>query len=425
MPILKFFDKEIRFDGTPTLKEVLVDFLPCAKTDVCSGCTLKACQMILTEDTVIDSDIVIETKSGATSICDGVAIDIGTTTVVCEYIKNGKSYIAAAINPQSKIAPDVIGRIDYSINSGKDVLQSLIADCLKSLCKNAPENIVITGNTAMLYLLTGKDTNELAHAPFEAKSLFGEYIDGVYFPRCISAFVGADTTCAILASDMCDKNETSLLLDIGTNGEIALWHNGKLYTTSCAAGPVFEGAGIECGMMASHGAIDKVYSAGGRIFASTIGGENARGICGSGVIDAVATLIELDELYNKKTIIDGNIYITQNDIQKLMFAKAAIRAGIEVLCENAGVAVKDIVTLYVAGGFGSHINLVSAAKIGLIPSCLVKCAVTLGNAALSGAKLMFDKNNIKKSEEIANSAVCINLGGNKRFNERFIDNLKF
>ncbi len=419
MPILKFFDKEIYFDGSPTLKEVLRNFLPCAKSGVCGNCTLKACKKVLTKNTVIGNDVVIETTSGAH--CDGLAIDVGTTTVVCEY--GGRT--AAAANPQSIIAPDVVGRIEYSVNGGKEVLQNLIAGCLKMLCVDLPENIVITGNTAMLYMLLGKDANELARAPFLAKSLFGGYIDGVYFPRCISAFVGADTTCAVLYSGMCDKNETSLLLDVGTNGEIALWHKGRLYVTSCAAGPVFEGAGIECGMMASRGAIDKVYTANGRIYASVIGNVKAEGICGSGVIDAVAALIDLGEVKNKKTVIEGDVYVTQDDIQKLIFAKAAIAAGIEVLCENAGITADDVATLYIAGGFGSHINLVSASKIGLIPRCLVNRAQVLGNAALGGAKLLLDKNNRKKSEEAAKSAVFINLGGNESFNDKFIDNLKF
>lgn len=419
MPTLKFFDKEITFDGTPTLKEVLGDFLPCAKSGSCGNCTLKACQKILTEDTVIDSDIVIETNSGAP--CEMVAIDIGTTTVVCEY----DGCTLAAMNPQCIIAPDVIGRIDYSINGGKEVLQNLISACLKSLCKKIPEKAVITGNTAMLYMLLGKDVNSLARAPFMAKSLFGEYINGIYFPRCISAFAGADLTCAVFYSGMCDKSETSLLLDIGTNGEIALWHEGRLYVTSCAAGPVFEGAGIECGMMASGGAIDKVFTANGRIFASVIGNKKPEGICGSGVIDAVATLIDLGEISNNKTVIDGDVYITQDDIQKLMYAKAAIAAGIEVLLESAGVAPKDIATLYIAGGFGSHINLTSAAKIGLIPECLVNRTKVLGNAALGGAKLLYCKDNIEKSEKIAKSAVSINLGGNENFNKKFIDNLHF
>ena len=163
MPILKFFQNEIHFNGTPTLKTVLADFLPCAKSGVCGGCTLKACEKVLKKDTVIVNDIVIETSSGKNA-CDGVAIDIGTTTVVCEVIKDGKSTVFATLNPQSIIAPDVMGRIDYSINGGKDILQKLITDCLKSLCQNATENIVITGNTAMLYMLTGTDATDLARA---------------------------------------------------------------------------------------------------------------------------------------------------------------------------------------------------------------------------------------------------------------------
>lgn len=422
MPIVTFFENKIRFDGNPTLKEVLADFLPCAKTGVCGGCTLKACRRTVTGDTVIDSDIVIETGGGGEAT--GVAIDIGTTTVVCESIKDGVRTVAAAINPQTIVAPDVIGRIEYALCGGKELLQNMIQSCVRALFDKAGggQEVVITGNTAMLQLLCGIDVSGLARAPFEPQSLFGEYIGGAYIPRCIGAFVGADTTCAVMASGMCDRDETALLVDIGTNGEIALWHGGKLYVTSCAAGPVFEGAGLECGMTAKSGAIDRVYNVGNKIFTHTIGNEKAVGICGSGVIDAVAVLCDLGNLHCKKAVIDGDVYITQDDIQKIIFGKAAIGAGIEVLSERAGICESDIDTLYIAGGFGSHINLKSAVKIGLVPN--IAHTRVLGNAALCGARLLLDKSNIEKSLEIARSAIAVNLGGNEQFNKKFIENMK-
>ena len=423
MPILKFFDNEIHFEGSPTLKELLLkeglsDFLPCAKSGACAGCTFGACKRTLTDDTVIDGSIVIEASDG---LCEGVAIDIGTTTVVCA----GENGIRACLNPQTKIAPDVIGRIGYSVDGGKDTLQKLICDCLKSLGGYDGKKCVITGNTAMLYLLLGLDANDLAKSPFLAKNLFGRYYDNVYIPRCISAFVGADLTCAVLYSGMCDKGESCLLVDIGTNGEIALWHQGRLYVTACAAGPVFEGSGIECGMMAKDGVIDKVYAINGRLYSTTIGKKAPVGICGSGVIDAAASLIDIGEIHCKKYVIDGGVYITAEDIQKLMYAKAAIRAAIEVLLNIANITAEDVDTLYIAGGFGSHINLESAAKIGLFPKCLVKRSKVLGNAALSGAKLLLSDENIKKSKEIANSAICINLGGSEDFGQKYIENMYF
>jgi len=175
--------------------------------------------------------------------------------------------------------------------------------------------------------------------------------------------------------------------------------------------------------MAKEGAIDKVYCIGNKIFTHTIGNKKATGICGSGVIDAMAALFELDNLTCKKVIIEDDVYITQDDIQKFTFAKAAISAAVEVLLCRAGISADDIDTLYVAGGFGSHIDLKNAAKIGLIPK--IKSTKVLGNAALLGARMMLDKGNIEKSLEIANSATAINLGGDELFNKKFIENMYF
>ncbi len=448
MPILNFFENRIQFNGTPTLKDVLLQnglasFLPCANSGICHSCTLGACRRVLTGDTVINqSDIVIQKQSDITSVYDGIAIDIGTTTVVCELTLGGKSFVSGCINPQVAVAPDVIGRIGFSINGGSKILQKQIARCIEALIqdvctragihKSSVDRFVITGNTAMLYFLTDCDANDIATAPFDAKMLFGTFVnDSVYIPRCIDAFVGADTTTAILASGMCSKNEISLLLDIGTNGEIALFDKKHIYVTSAAAGPVFEGAGIECGTVAKSGAIDKVYCANGRIFCSAIDGQKPLGICGSGIIDAVAAFLDA-EIIDKtgakdsdKTYIENGIYITQEDIRNVQLAKSAIATGIEILLREAKIQPEQIDTLYISGGFGTHINLNSATKIGLFPKCLTDRAVVIGNAALGGAKMLLDRKNIREADAVAQNAFSLNLAKTDGFNEKFINNMYF
>ncbi len=377
----------------------------------------------------------------------GAAVDIGTTTLAMKLfdLHQGNCISSCAMeNPQRTVSSDVMGRIQAAISGEADELRrqirSAIEDMRNQTCREAAirpdqmDALVITGNTTMLYLLTGQNPSSLAAAPFCANRLFDEFHDAegikTYFPPCIHAFVGADITCAILASGMCGSKKTSMLCDIGTNGEIALWKDGKLYVTSTAAGPAFEGAGISCGCGSIAGAIDQVWVKNGKICVHTIGDGGRVGLCGSGLLDAIAAGMELEQIDESGSLetdtfeVAEEVVLLQRDIRSVQLAKAAIAAGIETLLHYAEVNTGEIETLYIAGGFGSHLNISSAVKIGLIPESLSAKVSVIGNGALAGAgELLLNQNSIARIRQIASAAVHVNLGGNAVFADRFIDRM--
>ena len=379
----------------------------------------------------------------------GAAVDIGTTTIALQlYALPTGALLGASsmLNPQTSVAADVIGRIDASLHGRAEDLrihvESAIAALLATACSQAGvppmavSSLVVTGNTTMLYLLTGRNPYTLSRAPFEADCFFGKETNllnrCVYLPECLHAFVGADTTCALLASVMTEQNETSLLCDIGTNGEMALWHRGKLYIASTAAGPAFEGAGISCGCASILGAIDKVDIVNGQLHCHTIGNHPAVGICGSGLLDAVAALLDtetLDEtgyLADESIDLASGVTLTQADIRAVQLAKAATFAGIMSLLSAAGCTAEDVSTLYIAGGFGSHLNLRSAVRIGLIPESLADRVQVIGNAALDGASMLLM--DVTKQEKIASfreHTVHVRLDGNPHFAECYVEAMLF
>lgn len=379
----------------------------------------------------------------------GAAVDIGTTTLALQLfdLQTGECIgQSSRENPQRTIAADVMGRIQAAMEGHGDLLKQQIVDALTQMLKEAcetghktPEQVdamTIVGNTTMFYLLTGKDPRSLAFAPFTADDLYGR-MDQVlgrqaYLPPCMNAFVGADITAAVLASGMCEQDEISLLCDIGTNGELALWKDGTLYVSSTAAGPAFEGAGISCGCGSVIGAIDKVWVEDGAIRIHTIQDAEPVGICGSGLLDAIAAFLELEEIddtgamEDDELLLGGNIAIQPKDVRAVQLAKAAIAAGIETIFAEAGVTAKDVQTLYIAGGFGSHLNIDSAVKIGLIPEELKYRVKVLGNAALRGAAQMLLNQKLQTSvHEIAKTSKHTNLGGNKVFNALFVEKMMF
>lgn len=379
----------------------------------------------------------------------GAAVDIGTTTLALKLfdLQTGACIgQSSAENPQRAIAADVMGRIQAAMEGHGELLQKQIVDALNQMLKEAcevghklPEQVdvmTIVGNTTMLYLLTGKGPRSLAFAPFDADDLFGR-MDQVlgryaYLPPCMNAFVGADITAAVLASGMCQKDEISLLCDIGTNGELALWKDGTLYVSSTAAGPALEGAGISCGTGSVIGAIDKVWVEEGAIQIHTIQDAEPVGICGSGLLDAIAVFLELEEIDETGAMeedelpLSKNVVIQPKDVRAVQLAKAAIAAGIETICKDAGIRAQDVQALYIAGGFGSHLNIDSAIRIGLIPEKLKNRVKVLGNAALSGAaEMLLNQNRQTAVIEIAKKSKHINLGGNKIFNDLFVENIMF
>ena len=474
--------REVSFEGSPILGDLLgTDSQhPCGGRGVCGKCAVKvcgsvsepngaekkagtrlSCQVVLLGDAEVilpDSQIMeqIETSGGnqltAAAPMEGrlgAAVDIGTTTMALRLydLKTGEQIgDSAMLNPQTSIAADVMGRIGAALNGSLETLQQQVQTAIRTLIdqactkagtvSNEVDALVITGNTTMLYLLTGHSPETLSHAPFEADCLFGTVetlLDRTCcLPPCMNAFVGADITCALLESNQCECDEISLLCDIGTNGEIALWKNGELFVTSTAAGPAFEGAGISCGCSSIRGAIDRVRIEDNQLCIHTIGEENAVGVCGSGLIDAIAASLTLGLIDETGAMDDDEIELAPSialqpkDVRAVQLAKAAIAAGIETLLETAGVSPEDISTLYIAGGFGNHLDVSSAARIGLIPEALAPKVKAIGNASLAGAsRLLLDQNTMRAALEIAAKSQHVNLGGNPKFNEHYIDQMLF
>lgn len=365
--------------------------------------------------------------------CFCAAIDIGTTTIAAYFYKMPECICVKQIcaeNPQSQFGADVISRIQYANEGGLNALQKAVQNKIDEMKKDFAkpvEETVITGNTTMLHLLTGLDPSGIAAAPFTPKSLFGQWQNSVYLAPCISAYVGADITTAILASEM-QKDSSSLLIDIGTNGEMAYWDGQKLTCCSTAAGPAFEGAGIYNGMAALPGAIDHVWAENGKLCYSTIDNIKPSGICGSGLIDAVFSMLKLkiiDETGYMEEDCDiggSGIIITPEDIRRVQLAKAAIRAGIEILVPEAGKAE----CVYIAGGFGSYVDIDSCIGIGLLPPAFRDKIKILGNAAGNGAAMILQSSDcLKKAEEIAKNAETTELSYHPEFMEQYMEQMMF
>ncbi len=431
---------------------------------------------IYTEDTLIG------VESGNTETENyGFAVDIGTTTVVGHLLNMNTGEIidtVSALNRQKTLGADVISRIEYCMreDNGLEILSKKIFTQMGEMALSVLErnsikkehiySAMIAGNTTMLHLFYGIDPTGIAAAPFipgtlESVSYSSEEIGDsllnltVYSLPSISAYIGADITAGILATRMHETEELSLLIDIGTNGEIVLGNKNKLYCCSTAAGPAFEGAHITCGMGGISGAIDTISLENGRIKYTTIGGTKPIGICGSGIIDTVAVLlksgvvdftgriIEEDEAEseNAKELIkkhfskedsgsfiltEPNIVFTQKDIREVQLAKAAISAGVATLLNEAGKTVNDVKHLYIAGGFGSYISKESAAAIGLIPADLLDRTESVGNTSGKGAaECSFSKENYNACDEIIKLTEYIELSSNTYFQGKYMEDMIF
>lgn len=383
----------------------------------------------------------------------GAAVDIGTTTIAARLYDTKGRLLAQAgcVNPQTAFGADVLSRV-AAAGEGKDLstpLQAAVNGLLSRLASLAGiasaaiDGVVITGNTAMLCLLTATDPTSLACAPFALPRGFHETVTAgsiglaalapnrpVYLPPCAAAFIGADALCAVLTCDM-DDDRTTLLADMGTNGEMLLAHHGVLYACSTAAGPAFEGVGLSCGLPAVEGAIDEVVLVNGQLTTHTIGGGKPIGICGSGLVDIAACLLATEEMdasgYVDTTVSLGNgVSLTQEDIRALQQAKAAVSAGLLTLLHHAKLTVDEVEVLYTAGGFGSCLNGRHAAAIGLLPRGLSDRIQPMGNAALDGAsRLLLDAKARARMTAIADKICVIELATDPYFADLFIKNMSF
>lgn len=408
----------------------------------------------------------------------GMAVDIGTTTVAAYLydLKTGSRLATQSEkNPQAVFGADVISRLEKSLAGQREALARSIRDCIarltSALCREATvtadrvDSAVLTGNTAMLYLLCGRDPSSITAAPFEQDCYFGFFLTPeelslplkpacrVYLPRCLSAYVGADITTALMAAefykDGCvQADHPRLLVDIGTNGEMALAADGQLLCCSTAAGPAFEGAGIHQGMMAKNGAIHKVSYENGRILCQVLGEGPAAGICGSGLVDAIAVLRRagiLDDtgVINEEdhaftsciTEVDGQtafqlpdtqVVLTQKDMRAVQLAKSAICAGMITLMEEAKMSPQQVSELVIAGGFGSKIDVASAEAIGLIPAGFASKAKAIGNAAGAGAAMVLLSDAVREdTQRMGKVARTVELSTHPTFMDAYIDGMLF
>lgn len=380
---------------------------------------------------------------GAEKHALGIAVDIGTTTIAARLydLPSGKLLAERGErNQQIAFGADVLNRIAYADARGIAPLTESISTQLRKIIFSLTDTfsrMVITGNTTMLHFAAGLNPHGIGQAPFTPESLFGAEFsilhDSVkaYFPCCISSYVGADISCGILATDLC-AGGNKLMVDIGTNGEMALFAGGRLFCCATAAGPAFEGAEIERGMEAAAGAICRVYLSDGGIRYETLGDVPARGICGTGLISALRVMLEtgvLDETgmmeAEKFPIGDSGVYITSRDVRQLQLAKAAIAAGIDSLLRAANVSAGDIGALLLAGGFGK-LCPEDAAAIGLIPPALESKARAVGNTALEGAaRLLFSRGERDIAREIASRAEEVGLASSPFFTEKYMEHMLF
>ncbi len=374
----------------------------------------------------------------------GVAVDIGTTTLAARLYSADGTLLAemGAPNPQSAYGADVLTRVESYLGGKATEITAAIRRRLGALLEelavtvsvdvSAIEELVITGNTVMLTLLTGGDATPFATAPFSGHGRFGTTLTAreigladcpratVYLPPCTSAFLGGDVSTALTAVAL---PKGALLLDIGTNGEMVLSANNTLYACSTAAGPAFEGVGISCGMVASPGAIYRIELVNGALYPHVIGGDKAIGICGSGLVDALSCLALLDEADAPVTLAPG-ITLTLEDIQALLTSKSAIRSGIDTLLHTAGLRAEDMTELYIAGGFGRYLNITNAMRIGLLPTIPIDRVHVVGNVALDGAACLLMDADLRESiREQMDAIHLVDLAQNPYFAHRFIHNM--
>jgi uncharacterized 2Fe-2S/4Fe-4S cluster protein (DUF4445 family) len=357
----------------------------------------------------------------------GIGLDIGTTTVQAELVNlnTGESVeTVCVLNAQRSFGADVISRIGAACNGKLDELFTAINNQVENIIRqfirnqNLPgiEQCTVSGNTTMLHLFCRADPSAMGYSPYTPKFLKEQNFTGkelslsarrIALLPGISAFVGADIVSGLAFIDILNKKEYSLFVDIGTNGEIAVWKNGEepLLCCSTAAGPCFEEAEISCGLNAVN-------------FIDTIAAMKRQGL-----IDKTGALA--DEFAQTGFRITEGI-ITQNGVRQFQLAKAAVYSGIKFLCKTAGLKLENINTAYIAGRLGFFLNLDSAAETGLFPRELTKKAAVCGNTSLKGVvKSLTDPSFLPRCREIIDHSSTVDIAGDKYFAAAFVHNMSF
>jgi uncharacterized 2Fe-2S/4Fe-4S cluster protein (DUF4445 family) len=384
----------------------------------------------------------------------GIAVDIGTTTIVAQLLDLSSGQVlnvVTARNPQGKYGADIMSRIEFALSGNyahqlKKLIRNKILEMIRFLLGGSSldiEKIILVGNSAMHHFFCGFDVKPLSFYPFESPNLgiktfrpaeLGWDLDQkteITFMPSIGSFVGSDILAGIFATKIHLSDSYKVLIDLGTNGEIVIGNKERIVCASTAAGPAFEGARITMGMTASTGAISSIMHHGKKFRCHTIGNVNPSGICGSGMIDAMAVFLEKDLINDFGDILSGEeqiflekeVFINQQDIREIQLAKAAIAAGLEILVKQLEISLYQIDELYIAGGFGNFINVSNAQMIGLLnlPEDQI---IKMGNTALIGAKIfLFTDHNM--IDQVLKITKHISLESDPEFQELFIKNMQF
>lgn len=432
---------------------------------------------------VTDQNKVIAVEPGDThNESYGVAVDIGTTTVagMLLSIKSGSVLESVSrTNPQSEFGEDVISRIDYADkHNGQKELQEKIIHCLNEiideLCKksniqpNSIYEVTVCGNTIMTHLLLSVSPRHIAQAPYipvfrkatdtalSTIGLHGNPNGNLHTLPNIAGYVGGDIIAGIIATGLHESEKIRVMIDIGTNGEIVIGNKHRMLSCATAAGPAFEGARISRGMRGSPGAIDKVVI-DKDVQVNVIDDQKPMGICGSGLIDAVAEMLDagvIDETgrimepeeYSggleriRQRIVPGDagfdfilyadkkseIRLTQKDIREIQLGKSAIRAGIEILINEYGIQTSDVDEILLAGAFGNFIRRSKAKRMGLLPDIPTEKIIYVGNTASEGAIRTLLACGCRESAEVVSRKVeYVELSGRKDFQSRYVEHMMF
>jgi len=410
----------------------------------------------------------------------GLAVDIGTTTIVMSLIDlptGNEMATTSLLNSQKKYGQDVLTRISYVLDheTGSLEMKNAIVENLNQMILNLVADVdiklhqivdmAISANTTMLHFLLAEDVGGIGRAPYkpsfiESKTLLAADVGikinehaYIYCLPSVSGYIGSDIVAGCLVSDLAASNETTLFIDIGTNGELVLCHNNQLLSCSCAAGPALEGMNISAGVKAQDGAIEECRILKETIELSTIGGSKPIGICGSGILAIVRELIHHEIITNRGTFLklsdiddtdyrkrhlelegrkrifqlsECGIKVTQSDIRQVQLAKGAIMSGIKVLCERSGISIDDISRVIIAGQFGSHLSESSLIGTGLLPVSTKGKIEYLGNTSKSGAYMALMSSKIRRQmEELASGFDCFELSDVDGYDRIFAKSLLF
>lgn len=400
----------------------------------------------------------------------GFALDLGTTTLEGSLVDLGSGEVLASYqcaNPQRAYGADVMTRLTLAVRSSDTASRMRAAalggagEVLRSLCLASgipAEHVasgVLVGNTAMHHLAFGLDIAGLAAAPYSAATTKARMLDAqtaakyglppMYAAPLIGSYVGSDAVAGSLATDL-TAGPTRMLIDVGTNTEVLLWYRGTMYAASAPAGPAFEGGEISCGMRAGPGAVCSVQLHGGDLRLNVVGEEPAKGICGSGLIDAIAVMREAgaldltgrlqqsgslqdriivgDKGYPVAFILSPSLSITQMDVRAFQLAKGAIRAAVEILLRYADAAASDLQEILLAGAFGTSVRAENALATGMLPLLDKSAICAVGNTSLAGARLLLASAGSREiAEGLAASAEHVELSLRPDFQSEFLKSL--